>query len=76
MELKKISKRKNIVNEDLEYMLNFAEFYQVKEMLFCMDGLSCSDKKMVKIINSNGGLNKYFEQVKTRYIIFLGQNSN
>lgn len=58
-------------DDDLNYMLQYAQFDQIKEMLFCMDGLSCSDKKMVKIINSHGGLNKYFEEVKTRYTIFL-----
>lgn len=52
-------------------MLQYAQFDQIKEMLLCMDGFSCSDKKMVKVINLHGGLHKYFEEVKERYKIFL-----
>ena len=58
-------------NDDLNYMSQYAQFDQIKEMLFCMDGLSCNDKKMVKIINLHGGLHKYFEEVKERYKVFL-----
>lgn len=56
---------------DLNNMLQYAKFDHIKEMLFCMDGFSCSDKKMVEIINSNGGLDEYFQQVKARYTIFI-----
>lgn len=58
-------------NDYLNDMLQYAKFDQVKEMLFCMEGFSYSDKRMVKIINSNGGLDKYFQEVKARYINFL-----
>lgn len=61
-------------NEDLNYMMQFAQFDQIKEMLFVMDGLSCSDEEMAKIINSYGGLNKYFQEVKIRYIEFLSKD--
>lgn len=54
----------------LEDMLQYAAFYHIKEMLLCMDGLSYSDKRMVKIINSHGGLEKYYEELKARYIKF------
>ena len=63
-------------NHDLDYMLQYAEFDHIKEMLFCMDGFSCSDKRMVNIINSHGGLDKYFEELKARYIVFLQKDKN
>lgn len=61
-------------NDDLNHMLQYAEFYQIKEMLFCMDGLSCSDERMIKIINSHGGIHNYFKKVEERYKIFLNQD--
>jgi hypothetical protein len=61
-------------NDDLNDMLQYAEFDHIKEMLFCMNGFSCSDKEMVEIINSNGGLYKYFKKVKARYSVFLQQD--
>lgn len=42
-------------------------------MLLCMDGLSYSDKRMVKIINLHGGLDEYYEELKERYIKFQEQ---
>lgn len=62
------------MNDDLNYMLKYAQFDQIKEMLFCMDGLSCSDKKMTKLINLHGGLQKYFKDLKERYKVFLEEN--
>lgn len=58
-------------NDYLNDMLQYAQFHQIKEMLLCMNGFSYSDKRMVKIINSNGGLDKYFQELKSRYINFL-----
>jgi len=63
-------------NDSLDYMLQYAKFDHIKEMLFCMDGFSCSDKKMAKIINSHGGLDKYFEELKERYTVFLEKDKN
>lgn len=57
-------------NDDLDDMLQHAKFDHIKEMLFCMDGFSCSNKRMSEIIRSHGGLDKYFEQVKARYTSF------
>lgn len=61
-------------NDDLNDMLQCAMFDHIKEMLLCMDSFSCSDKKMAEIINLHGGLDKYFKQLKERYIVFLQKN--
>lgn len=63
-------------NDSLDYMLQYARFYHIKEILFCMNGFSCSDKQMAKIINSHGGLDKYFEELKERYTVFLEKDKN
>ena len=46
------------------------EFYKLKEMLFCMESLSCDDKELVELIRQNDGLLKYFDKIKEEYEIF------
>ncbi|MGL4762897.1 MAG: hypothetical protein ACRCWG_15850 [Sarcina sp.] len=46
------------------------EFYKLKEMLFCMESLSCDDKELVELIRQNDGLLKYFDKIKEEYGIF------
>lgn len=63
-------------NKDLHEMFQYKEFDQIKEMLFCMDGFSCSDKELAEIINLHDGIDNCFEQVKSRYIAFLQKESD
>lgn len=60
-------------NDNLSYILKYAQLDQIKGLLFCMDGLSCSDRKMVEIINSHGGFDKYFDAIKARHVNFLAE---
>jgi hypothetical protein len=58
-------------NESADEIMRTVQFDQIKEMLFYMDGLSYSDEEMVKVIQSNGGVTGYFNEVKERYKIFI-----
>ncbi|GMQ64631.1 TraB/GumN family protein [Vallitalea maricola] len=55
--------------------LETAEFYQIKEMLFCMDGISISDDELVDLIDDNEGLNQYYKKLLTRYKEFRDKNN-
>lgn len=55
--------------------LDTAEFYQIKEMLFCMDGISISDDELVELIDDNEGLKEYYKKLLTRYKEFRDDNN-
>lgn len=55
-------------NQDI---MDTAMFFQIKEMLFCMKGYSFSDVELIKMINMNGGLNKYYNLLLKKYKNFI-----